>query len=356
MRILHVITTIDRGGAEKQLLTLIREQVKDGKSITVVYLKGKGELIAEFEAAGSSVDSSLANDNIFFKFFKFVRLARRKFDLIHAHLPEAEILSTLNFTQIPIIVSRHNSEPFFSKNRHLSLLLANFVESRARRCIAISHAVESFLIESREWRDSARISVIHYGIECPNIAVKSFPQRENPVNFLTIGRLVPQKSIPTLLYSFSEHVTKFENDKLIIVGDGFLRSTFEQLARELNLSENVTWIGRVENVERFYRASDVFVLASKYEGFGLVLLEAMCHRVAILGSNISSIPEVLGPDHPGLFECDNTQDLSRLMQLSRKSDFREEIVSHQNERLKEFSPVSMCKKMNRVYSSIMEKC
>jgi glycosyltransferase involved in cell wall biosynthesis len=354
VRILHVITTIDRGGAEKQLLTLVREQIRNGKTVTVIYLKGQGELLAEFEAIGSDVDSSITNRSFFFKLVRLCSFMRGKFDIIHAHLPEAEILTSLTFTRTPIIVSRHNSECFFPNSKVISRLLSMFVESRVKGCIAISRAVKSFLIESREWENLNNISIVHYGIDCSNLSIKKSFTSQQVITFLTIGRLVPQKSIPFLLRSFAEHIKDFTNDKLIIVGDGYLSNFYKQLAKELNIEKHVSWIGRVENVNTFYRSSDVFVLASKYEGFGLVLLEAMCENIAILGSNVSSIPEVLGPNHPGLFESENVKDLARAMQLSRRADFREKIIAHQNQKLNEYRPILMEKKIDLIYRSILE--
>jgi glycosyltransferase involved in cell wall biosynthesis len=354
VKIIHVITTIDRGGAEKHLLTLAREQIRNGKEVTVVYLKGNGELISEFEAVGVRVDTTLANKSVFYKLFRLQSMMRNTFDVVHAHLPEAELLTSLILLSVPLVISRHNSERFYPKNRLISRALSIIVAIRARSCIAISDAVKTFLLESREWTDTANLSVVHYGIDCASAAKTARLTNSKITKFLTIGRLVPQKSIPILLESFALHIFKFSNDKLIIVGDGLQANTYKDFAERLGIAKHVSWIGRVKNVEEFYQSCDVFVLASKYEGFGLVLLEAMCEQIAILGSNVSSIPEVLGSNHPGLFESENVHDLSRLMELSKNLEFRKEIILCQNSRLQEFQPSSMEKKIDQVYRSLAE--
>ena len=69
MKIIHVITTIDLGGAEKQLLILTKEQVKNGFHVELIYLKGKGELFNDFISNGVQVVNQIANKNLFQQIF-----------------------------------------------------------------------------------------------------------------------------------------------------------------------------------------------------------------------------------------------------------------------------------------------
>jgi glycosyltransferase involved in cell wall biosynthesis len=315
----------------------------------VVYLKGKGELSKDLSEAGSFVDSSLVNKNFFSKTFELFLLLRKEPVIVHAHLPEAELASAIAKGSNKLIVSRHNSEPFYPKIRLASKVLSRFVEMRANRCVAISNAVMQYLIDSREWKDLSSLTVVYYGIECSKRNLNKVQFFSSHINYLSISRLVEQKSIPTLLRAFKIHSETFPNDTLTIVGDGNSAESYKRLARHLGLIDNLKWIGRVANVDKFYKSSDVFILASKYEGFGLVLLEAMCEQIAILASNVSSIPEVLGADHKGLFQAGSESNLAKLMKLARDLEFRKAIISQQDTRIEQFSPKIMESKIYSQY-------
>ena len=355
MKVIHIITTIDRGGAEKQLLTLARHQVRNGKNVTVVYLKGRGELLSDFKDAGVVIDSSLANRHFALQIYKLHLILRNGHQIVHAHLPEAELLASFTKHKSPFIISRHNSESFYPKSPILSRILARFVEYRAVWCIAISAAVKKFLQDSHEWNNPNTIDVIYYGIDCPKSDFKKSPTKSSGVTFLCVSRLVAQKSIPTLLNSFKIHLESFPLDRLSIVGDGNQALNYRKYARNLGIDEKITWVGRVSNVDQFYQSNDVFVLASKYEGFGLVLLEAMCQQIAILASNVSSIPEVLGTSHEGLFLPESEISLAQFMRLSRNVEFRNSLIAHQNIRLREFSPGLMESRIDHRYRIISQK-
>ena len=91
-KIVHCITTIERGGAENQLLILAREQVSGGRDVTVVFLKDTPELLEDFQSAGVSVNKSCYEKNLFLQFIWMIRYFKDNDVFIHAHLPRAEIL------------------------------------------------------------------------------------------------------------------------------------------------------------------------------------------------------------------------------------------------------------------------
>jgi len=95
----------------------------------------------------------------------------------------------------------------------------------------------------------------------------------NRVIVLYVGRLSTEKNVERLIRDFGE--LKRKNVQLLIVGYGPERSKLEQLRNDLSMVNRITFVGSREDVERFYAASDIFFLPSKYEGYGQVLLEAM---------------------------------------------------------------------------------
>jgi glycosyltransferase involved in cell wall biosynthesis len=137
---------------------------------------------------------------------------------------------------------------------------------------------------------------------------------------------------------------------MIIIGRGELENHLKNLARELNIEESLLWVEHTNDVHKYMCKIQTFVLPSKYEGFGLVLLEAINARCAILAANNSAIPEVLGEDFEGLFNTGSILELSGLMEASLEKPFRDRLQSLQDLRLMRFNPTKMELAISDYYS------
>jgi glycosyltransferase involved in cell wall biosynthesis len=100
---------------------------------------------------------------------------------------------------------------------------------------------------------------------------------------------------------------------------------------------------------------DVFCLTSKYEGFGLVLLEAMQSELPIIAANNSAISEVLGHGYPYLFTTSDTADLLEKMELLTSERHRKDAIAYLQERLKKFSPFVMATKIDSIYMECLNQ-
>jgi glycosyltransferase involved in cell wall biosynthesis len=139
---------------------------------------------------------------------------------------------------------------------------------------------------------------------------------------------------------------------LLLVGGGEEKNNLENLARNLGINESIEWIGRTSRIAECLSRMDIFVLSSLYEGFGLVLLEAMDAGVPIIASNNSAIPEVLGEDFTGLVQTGAVDGFVTKMNEYTKQSMRVKVLSDQNVRLKSFSAEVMCSKISKIYSPI----
>lgn len=358
-KVSHIITTIERGGAENQLLILVREQILLGMNVKVIPLKGNPELLQDFLAAGAQVDLHIMNRQIFVQ-IAALRKALSKSEVIHAHLPRAELLAAL-LARKNLVFSRHNTESFFpGAPRLVSNVLSRFVTLRAIRGIAISEAVRKYLIESGEISSDFRVDVVLYGI--PDYAPTDLlrvEQLKTKMGILdsdfivgTIARLAPQKDLSTLLHAFAHIYTNHPNAKLMIVGGGPDQALLVRKAIEFGISNRIIWVGRTSEIYEYLAIMDVFVLTSLYEGFGLVLVEAMVAQLPIVASNNSAIPEVLGTNHIGLAHTSVAEDFAnKIMELSN-NEFRNKILAQQALRIPLFNPREMSLKILNIYNSI----
>jgi len=354
--ILHIITTISRGGAEKQLLILAREQVANGDRVSVLYLKDDPDLKEDFADIGVEVISRFANINPIRQLVFIRQFLSNQNTIIHAHLPRAELIARFSIAHQIFVISRHNSEPFFpGAPKFFSILLSRFVTRRANLCISISKAVQNYLEKNNEISPKTISEVVLYGYQKERI-LKSRILSDGSKDFRmgTIARLVPQKDYPTLIRAFALIVKTIPQATLSIVGSGPLERDLKELADELGVREKIDWQGKRSDIDDYLRNIDLFLLTSNYEGFGLVLLEAMANRVPVIAARNSAIPEVIGDFSETLFETGEYFDLSKKILASISLKSREVIVQRQILRLKKFDAREMGNKINALYRLLDE--
>lgn len=152
--------------------------------------------------------------------------------------------------------------------------------------------------------DAGRLSVISYGVDVDKFArigaeeVAAFRARYglsgDAVVIGSVGRLVEQKDYPTQLRAFALAAARFPGLAMLLLGDGPLRSELEALARELGIADRVVFAGHSNEVPVALRAMDVYVIASKFEPYGVAVLEAKAAGAAIVATAVNELPEILG--------------------------------------------------------------
>ena len=313
MKVLHVITGIDRGGAEGHLVELVKHQRATGMGVAVAYLRGKGYWAETFRKLGAEVHS------LGLRFYGDLRplaglrsiVRRGGFDLIHAHLPPAELyarLALLGHAALPLLITKHNEERFSPGPGQR--FLGCWVGSRAGNVIAISDAVKRFMAGPALGLDGRKIHTIHYGIDAAPFAAvqageiaavrKQWGLAEDALAIGFVGRLVEQKDIGTLLRGFALFAGRCPQARLVMVGTGTLEAQLRQCAEELAISDRVVWAGFRDDIAAVMGAFDIFALTSIFEGLGLVLLEAMAARRPVVATRVGAIPEVVADGETGI--------------------------------------------------------
>ena len=189
-RLIHIITTVSRGGAENHLLELAAQQARNGIEVYVIPLKGDLGLLKSFRENGVQVIDSICNEP-YLKQILMVKRVLKELNptIVHAHLPRAELLVKAFRFKSKLVISRHNTENFHPKwPRLISTSLSRVATSRADSVIMISNAVKNELERRREISKSAKISVVYYGIEKDNFAkVSTSPEIEEKIKKLNAG-------------------------------------------------------------------------------------------------------------------------------------------------------------------------
>lgn len=170
---------------------------------------------------------------------------------------------------------------------------------------------------------------------------------------LSVGRLVKQKDLKTLIQAYKTTKNNIENLKLLIIGEGPEREYLQKEIFNNKLESDVEILGFVQNPYSYMKQADLFVLSSKWEGFGNVLVEALSTGVPVLSTDCPSGPsEILGNGKFGsLAEVGNINDLSKLMllELANNDTYKIEL---RKKRAKKFSVEESKIKYIRLINSI----
>jgi glycosyltransferase involved in cell wall biosynthesis len=308
--VLHVITSIRAGGAENHLLALAGAQARAGLPVAVAYLKDEPELAPGFIAQGvATIALELRRYGDPGPALRLARLiAERAPSIVHAHMPPAELyvriaLLLARDRRTTMVISRHNTERFF--DGPMQGAVARFVARRASRVIAISDAVAQDTA-TRGLAAPGCVDVIPYGIDPAPFRNGAPSGRADlrqawgfaPEDFVVgvIARLAPQKGLDVLMNALAAASSgSARNLRLAVAGEGPLGPALAAQARALGLAGAVAWLGKrpPAEVPSLFAAFDLFVLPSRYEGLGLVLLEALAAGVPIVASRVGPIPDIV---------------------------------------------------------------
>ncbi|MFT5199668.1 MAG: glycosyltransferase involved in cell wall biosynthesis [Planctomycetota bacterium] len=334
MKILHIITTCDVGGAEMHILSQVRGQVARGHEVRVAYLLGQGTLNPDFLEAGASwVGLVGKGPGALWR----LRTHLRWSELVHTHLLRADFMGALAATfwgrRRALISGKHNDERALLNPKVARL--HGWIGRLPVRTIALSKHVAGFVQEHGRLTGKGLVC-IHYGID-PLPFMGAFAERaegykrlraefgfgERDVVFVCVARLAEQKAHDVLLQAFAQAKQAWSDPsrdlRLLIVGDdpfadGMAKTTAWAADLDLLEDRSVVLTGIRRDVPAILGASDVFVMASRWEGLGLVFLEAMAANLCVLSTQVSAIPEVVEHGKTGeLVPVDDAQSLGQAM-------------------------------------------
>src|SRR6185312_3489411 len=146
----------------------------------------------------------------------------------------------------------------------------------------------------------------------------------------------PFKNPRVLVETCNELKKRNIRARLFVAGDGELLPGLRELSKKLELEDRIHWLGNVADPKSLLQASDIFVLASTGEAFGLVLTEAMACGVPVVGSRSGAIPEIVEDQHTGILAAprDENSFADALEKLSQDQELRKRFGLNGLERVK----------------------
>ena len=309
LNVLQLIPTLDRSGAEKQMVLLAKGLPRDRFSVEVAALTRLGPLKAELDAAGIPV--TLIGKNYKVDPWALARLTRflkeKRFDVVQTWIYAADTYGRVaaHRAGVPVVVTSEMAVDLWKSRSELQI--DRFLSRWTDRVVGNSKAVVDFYRKAGIPDDRLAMIPSGIGAEEPPVVDRADVRRgldlpEDCPLLLFVGRLAAQKSVETLLSSLDllQHVRP--RVRALIVGDGPLRFRLEETARSFELLKDrrLQFLGHREDVPRLLAASDLLVLPSLYEGLPNVVLEAMRFRKPVVATSAPGTTEVVEDGVTGL--------------------------------------------------------
>jgi glycosyltransferase involved in cell wall biosynthesis len=363
--VLHLIETSGPGGAEKMLISLVEHlNVKKYKSI--ICLLKDGWLNSQLKSRG--FETVIIPQVRIFDFRWMIRLIDllryKKCNLMHAHEFAMNSYGTLisAITRIPIVTTVHGKNYYWSKWRRR--LAYRFV-SKHSRMVVVSEDIKKFLIKYVGIK-SGRVTTIYNGIDfnsyCSDNGSRNKVRKELGIDekqsvIGTVGNLYSVKGHTYLLKAFAIIKNRFPSAVVVIAGRGGLLDKLQKESADLNIQNNIRFLGFREDIHDLLQAMDVFVLPSISEGLPLSALEAMASKKPVVATDVGGMPEVVMNGQTGFtVPSKNPKSLAeKIMFLLENKNLADEMAEKSRNRVeKEFALENMVSRYQELYDNIFE--
>jgi glycosyltransferase involved in cell wall biosynthesis len=311
-RILHLITRLPIGGAERLLLGILRNLDPTQFVSVVCCIQDRGELAEEAEAMGIPVIALNlmqrgGHDRLVVPALRKL-MREQRIDLVHTHLYHANLYGRLAAHKegIPAIASVHNT---YKKRKWYRHLINRWLARKTFVVTAGSEDVERDLLEvDRLPRNkvvrlpnSIDLSRVETAMSVAE-AKQRFGFAATDIVIGTVGRVEEQKGHRFLLEAFAKLRQRPDGErlKLLLVGDGRLLPQLRDSASRLGIAEVCCFPGGIARLAEVYRAIDLFALPSLWEGLSLAMLEAMASGLPMVATEVGGARDVLGDSQFGL--------------------------------------------------------
>lgn len=359
MRILHVITSLRTGGAEKLMVDLLPRFRDMGAEVDLLIFDGTATPFRKaLEATGIRV-MDFGKGGSVYNPLHAVRLAKlmRHYDIVHTHNTACQLFGAFGslFSKAKVITTEHNTSNRRRGNR-LFYWLDLWMYSRYDQIICISDKANENLQLHLNNRYKDRISTIYNGVDVnkyasstPSYELKSgLPEGTKAITMVAGFRW--EKDQDTAIKAMIYLPEKFH---LFFVGDGVRRKECEQLAEQLGVGNRTHFMGIRSDVANILRASDYIVMSSHFEGLSLSSVEGMSVGKPFLASDVDGLREVV-KDAGVLFPHSDAEALAQeIRMLDADPTYYRNVAEACRKRASLYDISTMSRNYMNVYKSLI---
>lgn len=329
IRVAHVIGMAINGGTESLWMNYYRNI--DRTKVQFDFLvESESQIInrKEIEELGGSVVIIPPYKNVF-KYIKTLTkiFKENKYDIVHSNMNALSVFTLKAAKKAGIRVRIAHSHSTSNKKEWKKNIVKNilrpFSKKYATDYFACSELAGRWLFGDKTY-NQGKVTIIKNAIDIEKFkfnednrnAIKSeFKVQDNELLIGNVGRMMAQKNQAFLIRVFAKYHKVNQNAKLMIVNDGPLLEELKALAKELNVTDSVIFVGPRADLYRYFSAFDLFTLPSIYEGLGIVLVEAQANGLNCVAS--TNVPtEADGTGNVQFVELDEEKWLNTLKQVS----------------------------------------
>jgi len=276
------------------------------------------------------------------------------FDLIHSHglYPDGYVAVKLaDYLGKPIVMHVHDS--YFKKKYLVYREKIDRIMANSEKIIAVSNFQKEILIGVYP-NYVTKISTIYNGIDIDKFEIGHYKKRDI-VNLVFVGNLTDEKGVDILIQGIKllqKHYNK--TISLDIYGEGENKKRYQSMVNRLHLTNVIKFKGVINNevLPQYLKEYSLFVLPSRYETFGVVLIEAMASGVPIVATRAGAIPEIVSSDEVGiLVEPNNPRSLAEGIKKATNRHWNRERM---RDYVQKFSLEHTAKKIEKIYNNILK--
>jgi glycosyltransferase involved in cell wall biosynthesis len=369
-KIMIFIYSMGNGGAERVAANLANYWAAKGWSITIVTLSKQHFDFYELHPRVKRISLDLASEsrNILDGLWQNVRRVVALRRLLRGIQPEIALgmMTTSNIMLALAAWGLPNVHTIGSEHIHPTLYPLSYTWKFLRsKVYGLLNAVTALTSEGENWlknnTNAKSVLLIPNAVTWPlpehepRISPRAFCQPNKQI-LLAVGRLDEQKGFDWLIEVFSNLAHKHPNWDLIILGEGPLRTILEKQVRESGLEKRIFLPGRVGNLSEWYESADLFVMSSRYEGFGNTLVEAMAYGLPAVSFDCDAGPrDIINHGLNGLLvpPCDLVALTSTLDNIMRDDALRLQLAERTADVREQFSMKGIASLWEQLFDKLL---
>jgi len=300
---------------------------------------------------------------LFSFFWKALKLAHQEETrLIHAHwwIPSGLVGALISsIVGKPLLVTTHGTDIMLLKPSGILRVLANIVFNRAAHITVVSSFLKKTLLSILQI-PSAKVTVLPMPANLERFSPSEKRKTQERKIILCVARYTKQKRLDTLINALNILKQEGLGFEAILIGEGEEKENLEQMVKKKGLSGQITFppLMSQQELSRRYRESDVVVLPSVDEGFGLVLVEAQLSRTPVIGADSGGIPDIIQPEKTGLlFPPGDAHTLAySIKRILTDEELAKKLTSNAYQQArKRFSPENIAGGVVKIYDGLIQK-
>ncbi len=308
LKVLHIINSLDTGGAEGTLTHYLIEAKKTfNKKMDVAVYRNTSVYSKQLQQNGIYViNLGIKRKYSILAIWKTISLIKKgKYQIVFVQLFPTSLYVALASLFLPDVIFLLRETTTKTRRRKYPLLkiMDKFIYSRFKIIACVDEMVEQALIK---WMKcvKGKTRIIGKGIPLPHKTRKTVKKYD----IAFVGRLVQAKGIDILLSAIASIKSRQSVKNVIIVGDGPLMPLLKERAKILNIIDTVNFLGERNDVVQLLQASRIFALPSLWEGTPSALLEAMALKLPVVATRVGGIPNIIIDNVDGLLVPSNDAD------------------------------------------------